>query len=116
MSHRLDDVQVSTSAVADLLSGTVLDPMPGNGFIRVYVANSVPAGTITITPASHPPPTGSGSQVIPEAGSGDSAANHPVIAAFMPHWETEVKQGEKVVIALGGTVTEVLSWVSFMGA
>lgn len=115
MSHRIDDVQLLTGTNTDLLSGGVLDPMPGNGFIRVYVADIVSTATIAIEPALHPNPTGAGTQVVPESGNGNTAANHPVIAAYMPHWETEVTKGEKVVISLGGTVSELATWVSFMG-
>jgi len=114
MSHKTDLTFLLSASNSDLLSGSVLDPMPRSGFLRVYAADIVSTGTIEIDPADHPSPTGSGPQVVPEAGSGDSAANHPVIAAFMPHWETEVSLGEKVVIRLGGTVSEMAVWVSLI--
>ncbi len=116
MSHRIDQTFLFTASNADVLSGSVLDPMPRAGFLRVYAADIVSTATIEIDPANHPSPTGSGPQVVPEAGSGDSAANHPVIAAFMPHHETEVSAGEKVVIRLAGTVSECLIWVTLLGA
>lgn len=116
MSHRIDLTFLETASNADLLAGSVLDPMPRSGYIRVYAADIVSTGTIEIDPANHPSPTGSGPQVVPEAGSGDSAANHPVIVAQMPHWETEVGLGEKVVIRLAGTVSEMAVWVTLLGA
>ncbi len=115
MSHRIDQTFLLTAANADLLSGTILDPIPGDGYIRVYAGDIVSTATIEVDPASHPSPTGSGPQVVPESGTGDSAANHPVLAAFMPHWETEVERGEKVVIRLAGTISECGVWVSWMG-
>lgn len=116
MGHRLDLTFLITASNADLLDGSSLDPMPMSGFLRVYAADIVSTGTIEIDPANHPSPTGSGPQVVPEAGSGDAAANHPVIAQFMPHWETEVEMGEKVVIRLAGTVSEMALWVTLAGA
>ncbi len=115
MSHRIDQTFLLTAANADLLSGTILDPIPGDGYIRVYAGDIVSTATIEVDPASHPSPTGSGPQVVPESGTGDSAANHPVLAAFMPHWETEVERGEKVVIRFAGTISECAVWVSWMG-
>lgn len=115
MSHRIDQTFLLTAANADLLAGTILDPIPGDGYIRVYAADIVSTGTIEVDPASHPSPTGSGAQVVPEAGNGNTAANHPVLAAYMPHWETEVERGEKVVIRLAGTISEMAVWVSWMG-
>ncbi len=114
MSHRFDQTFLLTGSSNDLLSGTILDPMPGDGYLRVYVADIVSTATIEIDPANHPSPTGSGAQVVPESGNGNTAANHPVLAAYMPHWETEVGAGEKVVIRLAGTVSELAAWVSFM--
>ncbi len=116
MAHRIDTTLLLTSANADVLSGGVLDPMPRAGFLRIYAADIVSTATIEVDPANHPSPTGSGPQVVPEAGSGDSAANHPVLAAFMPHWETEVDAGEKVVVRVAGTVSECAVWVTLMTA
>lgn len=116
MGHRIDQTFLITASNADLLAGTVLDPMPMSGFLRVYAADIVSTGTIEIDPANHPSPTGSGGQVIPEAGTGDSAANHPVIAQFQPHWETEVDIGEKVVLRFAGTISECAVWVTLAGA
>lgn len=115
MSHRIDQTFLLTAANADLLSGTILDPMPGDGYIRVYAADIVSTATIEVDPANQPSPTGSGAQVVPESGNGNTAANHPVLAAYMPHWETEIERGEKVVIRIAGTVSECAVWVSWMG-
>lgn len=115
MGHRIDNTFLITASNADLLAGSSLDPMPMAGYLRVYAADIVSTGTIEVDPANHPSPTGSGPQVVPEAGTGDSAANHPVIAQFMPHWETEVGMGEKVVIRLAGTVSEMAIWVTLAG-
>lgn len=115
MSHRIDQTFLLTASNADVLAGTVLDPMPGSGYLRVYAGDIVSTATIEVDPANHASPTGSGAQVVPECGSGDSAANHPVLAAFMPHWETEVEQGEKVVVRLAGTVSECAVWATWMG-
>lgn len=116
MSHRIDQTFLDTSANADLLSGSVLDPMPRSGYLRVYAGSTVATATIEIDPANHASPTGSGPQVIPESGSGDTAANHPVVKSYEPHWETEVTAGEKVVIRLAGTTGEIASWVTLLGA
>jgi len=118
MSHRIDFVAKFSSSNADALSGSALDPMPANGFIRVYAGEIVDTGTIEIDPARHISPTGTGGQHIVEGGGAESGAapNHPFINAFMPHWETEVSQGEKVTIRLAGTISECLLWVSFMAA
>ncbi len=118
MSHRIDFVQKFTSANADCLAGSALDPMPGPGFIRVFVAEIVDTGTIEIDPARHISPTGTGGQHIPEGAGAESGAapNHPIINAFMPHWETEVSQGEKVTVRIAGTISETLMWVQYMAA
>lgn len=116
MSHRIDQTFLLTASNADVLSGGSLDPMPRSGFLRVYAADIVSTATIEVDPANHPSPTGSGPQVVPESGSGDTAANHPVLAAYMPHWETEVSLGEKVVIRIAGTVSECGVWVTLLGA
>lgn len=115
MSHRIDQTFLLTSANVDVLSGTVLDPMPRSGYLRVYAGDIVSTATIEIDPANHPSPTGAGAQVVPEAGNGNTATNHPVLAAYMPHWETEVTAGEKVVINVGGTVSECAVWITLLG-
>lgn len=115
MAHRVDQTFLLTAVNADVLSGTILDPMPGDGYLRVYAADIVSTANIEVDPANHPSPTGSGAQVVPEAGNGNTAANHPVIAAYMPHWETEVGAGEKVVIRIAGTVSELALWATWMG-
>lgn len=112
MAHRIDQTFLLTGSSNDLLAGSALDPMPSGGFLRVFAADIVSTATIEIDPSNHPSPTGSGGQVVPEAGSGDSAANHPTVHAYDPHWETEVEAGEKVVIRLGGTVSELFVWVT----
>ncbi len=118
MSHRIDFVQKLTATNADVLAGSALDPVPRSGFIRVYASEIVDTGTIEIDPSSHPSPTGTGGQHIPEGAGAESGAapNHPIINAFQPHWETEVERGEKVTIRLAGTISECLVWVSFMAA
>lgn len=116
MAHKIDQTFLLTAANADILSGTVLDPMPGDGYLRVYAADIVSTATMEVDPANHPSPTGSGPQVVPESGNGNTAANHPVLAAYMPHWETEVERGEKVLLRLAGTVSECAVWATFMGA
>ncbi len=117
MAHRIDFINKFSAANADCLAGSALDPMPSNGFIRVYVSEIVDTGLIEIDPARHPNPTGTGGQDIPEGAGADSGAapNHPIIIANMPHFETEVLQGEKVTIRISGTISECLMWVSFMG-
>ncbi len=118
MAHRIDFVQKFTSSNADALAGSALDPMPGAGFVRVFAAEIVDTGTIEIDPSKHISPTGTGGQHIPEGAGSESGAapNHPIINAFMPHWETEVAQGEKVTIRLAGTISETLLWVQYMAA
>ncbi len=118
MSHRIDFVQKFTAANADALTGSALDPIPGAGFLRVYVSEIVDTGTIEIDPARHISPTGTGGQHIPEGAGAESGAapNHPIINAFQPHWETEVSGGEKVTIRLAGTISECLLWASYMAA
>lgn len=115
MAHRIDQTFLLTAANADVLAGSSLDPMPASGFLRVYVADIVSTATIEVDPADHPSPTGSGPQVVPESGNGNTAANHPVIAQYMPHWETEVEQGENVKIRIAGTVSECAVWVTLAG-
>lgn len=118
MPHRIDFVQKFTSTNTDCLAGSALDPIPSNGFVRVYASEIVDTGLIEVDPALHPNPTGAGAQDIPEGAGADSGAapNHPIIIANMPHWETEVSKGEKCSIRLSGTISECLLWVSFMGA
>jgi len=116
MSHRIDVVRKLTATNADVLSGESLDPIPANGYLRVYAVSIVDTNRISITPSLHPPPTGGVAQHVPEGSGGDSGAapNHPVIISNMPHWETEVSMGEKVIIEITGTTTELLVWVQFM--
>jgi len=118
VSHRIDFVQKFTSTNADALAGSALDPMPRSGFLRVYAAEIVDTATIEIDPSNQPSPTGTGGQHVPEGSGSESGAapNHPIINAFMPHWETEVERGEKVTIRLAGTVSELLLWVTLMAA
>ncbi len=110
MSHRLDFVTRLTAVNADVLSGSALDPMPGNGFLRVYACDINGLATIEVDPASHPSPTGTGGQFMTER------ATIPEIRAYDPHYETEVNAGEKVTLRIAGTVTEVMVWASFMSA
>lgn len=116
MSHRIDQTFLLTAANADVLGGSAIDPMPRAGFLRVYASDIVATATIEVDPSSHPSPTGSGPQVVPEAGSGDSAANHPTMHAYDPHWETEVNAGEKVVVRIAGTVSECGVWATLLSA
>ncbi len=118
MGHRIDFINKFTSANADALAGSSLDPMPGPGFIRVYAAEIVDTGTIEIDPSRHVSPTGTGGQHIVEGAGAESGAapNHPIIVSNMPHWETEVAAGEKVTIRLAGTISECLLWVSYFAA
>lgn len=117
MSHRIDFYEKFTATNTDVLGGSALDPMPSNGFIRVYATEIVDTGRIDISPASHANPTGNQAQFIPEGAGSDSGAapNHPIINAFQPHWETEVSKGEKVTIDLSGTISECVVWVQFLG-
>lgn len=110
MAHRIDHVEKFTGSNADALAGGPLDPMPGNGYLRVYACEIVDTGRIDIQPANHANPTGSGAGHIIER------ATTPEIRAYDPHWETEVTQGEKVVVGLSGTISECLLWASFIGA
>ncbi len=110
MAHRIDHVEKFTAAAADALAGGSLDPMPGNGYLRVYTCDIVDTARITIQPAGHANPTGSGAGHVIERGT------TPEIRAYDPHYETEVEKGEKVVIGLSGTVSECLLWASFIGA
>lgn len=118
MGHRIDFVEKFTGVNADVLAGSVLDPMPGPGYLRIFAGEIVDSGRITITPAKHINPTGSGDQHIPEGGGAESGAapNHPFINAYQPHWETEVSGGEKVVIEISGTISECLIWVQYLAA
>lgn len=115
MAHRIDQTFLIVAADADVLAGSVLDTMPGNGFLVVYATDTLSTTFIEIDPANHPSPTGSGPQVVPESGSGDTAVNHPAIKAYQPHWETEVTSGEKVVIRISGGTIECAVWVRWIG-
>ncbi len=115
MAHRIDQTKLITAVDADVLSGGALDPMPGNGFLRIYAADIVSTATIVVNPSIQPSPTGATAQAVPEAGSGDTAANHPTVFKHMPHWETEVSKGEKVVIGIAGTVSECFIWTQWIG-
>lgn len=116
MSHRIDVVRKITAVTADFLAGESLDPMPATGYLRVYAVSIVDTNRIAITPSLHASPTGGVAQHVPEGSGGDSGAapNHPIILSNMPHWETEVSKGEKVVIEISGTTTECLIWVIFL--
>ncbi len=108
MGHRIDFVTRLTATNADVLSGSALDPIPGNGFIRVYACDINGLATLEINPANHPNPTGSSAQNVVER------ATTPEIRAYDPHWETEVNAGEKTTIRVAGTVTEVMLWITWM--
>ncbi len=110
MSHRIDVVSRFTGTNEDALSGSALDPIPGAGFLRVYACDINGLATIEVDPALHVSPTGTGGQNMPER------ATTPEIRAYDPHWETEVRAGEKVTVRFGGTVTEVIMWASFIAA
>lgn len=110
MAHRIDHIEKFTSANADALAGGSLDPIPGNGFVRIYACEIVDTGRITIQPSMHPNPTGAGAGHIIERGT------TPEIRAYDPYYETEVVAGEKLVIGLAGTISECLLWASFIGA
>ncbi len=116
MSHRIDVVRKLTAVTADFLAGESLDPMPGAGYLRIYASSIVDTNRISITPSLHASPTGGVAQTVPEGAGADSGAapNHPVIISNMPHWETEVSKGEKVVIEISGTTTEIMVWVTFL--
>lgn len=118
MSHRIDFLQKFTAANVDILAGSALDPMPADGFVRIYAAEIVDTGRIEIDMSLHASPTGAGAQHIPEGTGSDSGAapNHPIINAFGPHWESEVEKGEKAAISLSGTISECLVNVTFMSA
>jgi hypothetical protein len=110
MSHRIDHIEKYTAVNADCLAGGALDPMPGNGFLRVFACEIVDTGRITIQPSNHPNPTGSGAGHIIER------ATTPEIRQYDPYYETEVLAGEKVTIGISGTISETLLWASFIGA
>ncbi len=114
MAHRIDFLLKFTSANADCLAGSALDPIPRNGYARIYASEIVDTATIEVDPALHPNPTGTGGQAVPEGAGAESGAapNHPIINAFQPHWETEVLAGEKLAIRIAGTVSELLLWVT----
>jgi len=110
VSHRIDHVEKFTGANADCLAGGPLDPIPGDGYLRVYMCDIVDTARVDIQPAKHANPTGSG------AGHVIERATTPEIRAYDPHWETEVFAGEKVTIGISGTVSELLMWATFIGA
>ncbi len=111
MSHRMDVVKLFTGTSSDALAGEALDPIPANGYVRVYATDVVSTATIEVEPALHPNPTGPVAQHVVE-----SPSTMPELATFLPHWETEVSKGEKLTITLGGTVSALALWVSFMSA
>lgn len=106
--HRSDVIGNSTSANADLLDGESIDPMPSDGYLRVYVVSTVNTCTVAIDPAKHISPTGAGVQAAPIRANGE-------IRAYDPHWELAVSAGEKVVIQIAGTTGTYYYWVSFVG-
>lgn len=116
MAHRIDFLQKFTATNVDVFAGSAFDPMPADGFLRVYAVDIVDTGRIAINPATGVSPTGTGVQHIPEGQGADSGAapNHPIILANGPHWEVEVVGGEKVVLAISGTISECLIWATLM--
>lgn len=107
MGHRIDVVQKLTSASADVLSGTSLDPLPSKGIARVFAASTVNTATMEIEPSLHPSPTGVGAQAITLRANGE-------IRGYDPHWETEGSAGEKLTLGLGGTTGTTYVWVSYL--
>jgi len=106
--HRIDVLDKATAADTDFLAGTALDPVPADGYMRIYVASTVNTLTIAINPSVHLSPTGPGVQ------AGILRANGE-IRAYDPHWEIEVEKGERVVIALAGTTGTYYVWCSYVG-
>jgi len=105
--HRIDWVQKFTAANADLLAGSPLDPMPGPGVFRVFIMSTVNTATIEVLPSKHLSPTGGQTNALPLRANAE-------IRAYDPHWETEVEQGEKVVLDLGGTTGTVYLWATWV--
>jgi len=91
----VDVVLVDTAADTDVLSGTDLDPMPGPGFLRVWMASTVATATVT---ASMPEQnfTRAAKLVLRSGGVPDNDRDTPVVI-------TPTAAGEKLTINLGGT-------------
>lgn len=106
--HRLDISTKITSADADVLAGSALDPMPSDGYVRIYVASTVNTATLSIVPSKHTSPTGPGTQAVMLRANGE-------IRSYDMHWETRVGSGEKVAIAVAGTTGTVYVHASFVG-
>lgn len=105
--HRIDKTEYDTSADADVLAGSALDPIPADGYLRVYAASSVNTATIAIDPSIHSSPTGPVAQSVQLRAAAE-------IRAYDPHWEVQVSKGEKVVIAIAGTTGTYQTWASFV--
>jgi len=108
--HMIDVVSENlSSTVVDFLAGSALDPVPGDGALRVFCASSVDTANIAIERSKGRNPTGIGAQGVPIRANGE-------IRDYDPHWEMEVKQGEKVTITVAGTTGDFTIWASYMGA
>lgn len=101
-------VQVKSAAQADLLAGTSLDPVPEDGYMRIYVMSTVDTATIAISPSVHISPTAPGTQAVGKRDNGE-------IRAYDPHYELKVRKGEKVIIGVAGTTGTYYYWISYVG-
>jgi len=103
----VDVIVVDTSADTDVLSGTDLDPIPGPGFLRVWMASTVATATIS---ASMPEQnfTRSAALILRSGGAPNIDQDTPVV-------ESATDAGEKLTINLGGTTGTVYTharWLS----
>lgn len=99
--------EVHTGADADVLNGTELETMPGNGLFTFRAASTVNTATLDVQSSIHPQQ--SNARAITLRANGE-------IRAYDSAWVMPVVKGERVIIGLAGTTGTVYTEGEWVGA
>ena len=98
--------EVATSVDTDVLSGSELDTMPGDGVLTIRAASTVNTATLEVAPVNGP--------AVSQARAITLRANGEIRSYDQP-WVLPVEAGERVRIALAGTTGTVYMNVLYRG-
>lgn len=99
--------EVHTSADPDVLNGTELETIPGDGLLTVRAASTVNTATLDIQSSRQP--SVSLARAVTLRANGE-------IRAYDSAWVMPVTRGERVIIGLGGTTGTVYTEAEWVGA
>ena len=99
--------EVHTGVDADVLDGTELETIPGDGLLTIRAASTVNTATLDVQSSMNPQV--SNARAITLRANGE-------IRAYDSAWVMPVQNGERVIVGLGGTTGTCYVEAEWVGA